>query len=86
MAEKSELLQIRKWHGIIGILMAIMVPTVSVVAAYYSNKTAVKDMVHQVEKKMSEQNLENEKRFAKNKDIKGIEIKINKVLPTKSRL
>lgn len=65
-------INLRKWHLIIGLAMGIMIPSVSVVAAWYSKDTAVKEMIHAVEQKMAAQKLENERRFAKQEDLRTI--------------
>jgi len=63
---------LRKGHLILVCIMGILIPSVSVVGAWYNNKASNTEMIHQVEQKMADQNLKNEQRFAKQEDLKTI--------------
>ena len=70
---------LRKGHLILGIILGILIPSVSVVGAWYSKQAAVTEMIHQMEQKLSDQRLENERRFAKQEDLKQISQALNAI-------
>lgn len=84
--DSSMTISLRKWHLILGVAMGLLIPSVSVVAAYYSKQSAVTAMIHAVEQKMKDQQLENERRFAKQEDLKAITKGIQSITNTLTEL
>jgi len=57
---------------ILGIIMSLVIPSLSVIASWYSKQAAVTEMIYTVKEQMQRQKLENEIRFAKQADLKVI--------------
>lgn len=79
-------IQLRKWHMIVAIVFAVSVPSVSLMGAYYSKETAVKDMIAAVDQRVSEVQLENERRFVKREELENFTGKLDQVLSEVSEI
>ena len=71
--DKESAIVLRKWQLILGIIVGIAIPIVSITGAYYKQK-------EEVEKRISKVELDTERRFAKKEDVKTMDEKLNTLL------
>ena len=79
VAKAGGLVELRKWHIIVAVFIAVMGPLASVTGAYYSRESAVKELIHNVEWKLSEHKLDTEKRFVQKNELQVIKNQLQKI-------